>query len=329
MSSKLSQRILFWILLGAASTFFAEVISGSSPLVFFDPWGLLVVAPLYSLHILVLASLAFKNGAPRFSTLYFAGMLFGLYEAYITKVLWSPPWGASVNFLGIDLVAFGTLVPYWHNFFSFLIPLFIVETLATNSRTIFNALPRNVQKALAKPGWQYGLAAWMGIVQTAARNPGESFASGALNLLILAGLVLAWRWVSKRKFSLPELLPRGLSFYFLLGLLLLLYIWAIPSIFPEKIPVFADQLTILVLYLLIGLALFFSRRAPAKQEPNPVQFNLQPVGSLVLVYLAITFLAGLLPQGLKIIVFAINGYGGMAFGVATLIYSTFNLRTKQ
>lgn len=81
------QRLLFCIILGCLSCFFAEVVSGSYPYPFTTPWGLLSVFPLYTLHTLVLASLVYRRGRPRFSTLYQAGCVFGMYEAYVTKVL--------------------------------------------------------------------------------------------------------------------------------------------------------------------------------------------------------------------------------------------------
>ena len=100
MNTKISiskkHQWLFWIILAALSTFFAEVFSGSDMFPFFHPWGLLVVVPLYGLHIILLSSLVYRAGKPRFASLVFAGMLFGLYEAYLTKVLWAPPWGYPV-----------------------------------------------------------------------------------------------------------------------------------------------------------------------------------------------------------------------------------------
>lgn len=92
---------LFWIILAAFSTFFAEVFSGSDMFPFFHSWGLLVVVPLYGLHILLLASLVYRAPRLQFSSLIFAGLIFGLYEAYLTKVLWAPPWGDPVIIAGV------------------------------------------------------------------------------------------------------------------------------------------------------------------------------------------------------------------------------------
>ena len=45
-------KLLFWLILGALSTFFAEVVAGSDPFPYFHPWGILLVCPLYTLRIL-------------------------------------------------------------------------------------------------------------------------------------------------------------------------------------------------------------------------------------------------------------------------------------
>ena len=101
---------LFWVILAAFSTFFAEVFSGSDMFPFFNAWGILVVVPLYGLHIILLASLVYRAEKPRFSSLVYAGMLFGLYEAYLTKVLWAPPWGDPIIIAGFAPVE--TLVDF-------------------------------------------------------------------------------------------------------------------------------------------------------------------------------------------------------------------------
>ena len=82
-------KYLFWLIMGALSTVLAEVVAGSSPFPFFDAWGILVVFPLYTLHILVLSYIVFRKCVPTLKNLFLAGALFGLYEAYITKVLWT------------------------------------------------------------------------------------------------------------------------------------------------------------------------------------------------------------------------------------------------
>ncbi len=100
MKPSLKHKIFFWLILSAWSLFFAEVLSGSALFPFFDPWSLGIALPLYGLQVILLLTLIYRFGRPRFSLLVFAGMLLGLYEAWITKVLWQPPWGAALGLAG-------------------------------------------------------------------------------------------------------------------------------------------------------------------------------------------------------------------------------------
>jgi hypothetical protein len=91
---RLRTKLFSWLILGTLSVFFAEVAGGSAPFPFYDAWGLYAVLPLYTLHIVFLA-FAVMRPARRvpFTALFCAGAVFGLYEAYITKVIWDPTWG--------------------------------------------------------------------------------------------------------------------------------------------------------------------------------------------------------------------------------------------
>ncbi len=117
------KKLMSILLLGALSMLFAEVFSGASTLWFFDPWGLLLTYPLYLGHAIFLLNVAFlwKKTSPRH--LYFFGMLFGLYEALITKVLWfgyPASTGPMVGyFFGVAWGEFLTLVLFYHPIMSF------------------------------------------------------------------------------------------------------------------------------------------------------------------------------------------------------------------
>jgi len=82
MSKGLKYTLL--LLLSLTSVFFAEVIAGSSKFPLYDFWGIIVVIPLYGLHTIILLYIIkryLKNRKVMFATLYFAGTIFGLYEA--------------------------------------------------------------------------------------------------------------------------------------------------------------------------------------------------------------------------------------------------------
>jgi len=67
-----------------------EVLSGASLQIgLWHPWTLLVTYWLYFAHFFLLATLAVRTGRTSLSALYLWGVLFGLYESWITKVIWS------------------------------------------------------------------------------------------------------------------------------------------------------------------------------------------------------------------------------------------------
>lgn len=319
---------LFWLLLAAASTFFAEVISGASPFAFFTAWGLLVVLPLYGLHTLILAALAFCNGPPRFSTLFFAGMLFGLYEAYITKVLWAPPWFETVKVLGVDLVSFTLLVPYWHTFMSFIVPLLVVEALATSSSSVLANLPRRAQAWLARPGVLYALAFGFGLLQTAGEpQQGQAFISAVLHLTVMAALFWLWRRVAGQRFALAELLPRSSALTVMAVLLATMYIAQGIFLLPENMPSLAGQVGIWLIYALVILAFRRSVSVPgAEAAAGPALFAKPTLWGLAAVYLLAALLGGFFSQDLRNVLFLINTLAGSLFGLAALVYSIYQLR---
>ena len=146
------QRWLFWLILGAFSVFFAEVLATSDPYVFFHFFGLLGVFPHYTLHVLVLAPLVIRlDRKVRFGALFLAGTLFGLYEAYMTKVLWSPPWDPdAIRIGGVAVMTSAMLVLFWHPFFSFLLPLFVADHLLLDSDRLQFSLPGTYSAPAAK-----------------------------------------------------------------------------------------------------------------------------------------------------------------------------------
>ncbi|PKN89770.1 MAG: hypothetical protein CVU45_05965, partial [Chloroflexi bacterium HGW-Chloroflexi-7] len=146
------KKIFFWILLAVLSVIFAEVTCYSSPYPFFDKWGLLVVLPLYGLHTLFLAGLILKNKSISLPILLLAGVLFGLYEAPITKVLWDPTWGGKETMIaGIAGLQTGVLTLFWHPWFAFILPLMVAELIFTSTDEILNTLPAFFQRWVKRP----------------------------------------------------------------------------------------------------------------------------------------------------------------------------------
>jgi hypothetical protein len=94
------------LLLGTLSMLFAEVFSGASRMWFLDVGAWILAFPLYLGHALFFLWIALNTGRIKVEQLYLFGVLFGLYESWITKVLWagyldwmcafSVPWRSAV-----------------------------------------------------------------------------------------------------------------------------------------------------------------------------------------------------------------------------------------
>lgn len=129
-------KITAILLIGTLSMFYAEVLSGASHLWFLDPWGLIITMPLYLFHTILLLNLAIKTKRTSLKQLYYWGIFFGLYESWITKVLWAGyiETGKTMfgKFLGIAWAEFLTLVLFWHPIMSFIIPILTYEVLSRN-----------------------------------------------------------------------------------------------------------------------------------------------------------------------------------------------------
>jgi hypothetical protein len=259
---------LFWIILAAFSTFFAEVFSGSDMFPFFHSWGLLVVVPLYGLHIILLANLVYRASKPHFASLVFAGMLFGLYEAYLTKVLWAPPWGAALNVGGVAPIETLVLVFWWHAWFSFIIPLLVAEKLLTKSSELSLSFPGKIGQFLNS--WR-GLASVMifgGLFQSInSPSVGQSLLSGISTTAVLVALVLIWKRVTKDKtYTMEELLPNQKQFKWLLVPTGIMYLAMSILIRPESFPGLGGHLIIWILY---GVSFYLLSRSRQTDDIDP------------------------------------------------------------
>ncbi len=259
-------KILFWLILAAYSTFFAEVFAGSDMFPFFNIWGVLMVWPLYGLHTIILLTLIYQHGRPRLSTLVFAGALFGLYEAYITKVLWRPNWEAVLTLADIAVFEVFVLL-WWHTWFSFITPLTLGEGLLTTSRDVLNSLPPHLGRIYGS--WQ----GWLGIALLGAAfqsinspDPTRSLLSGASTVTFLALLTALWRRVThQHNYTLPDLLPGKNAFRVMVAWLGAIYLLNTFAVAPERIPpVWPGQVIVWGLYAAF-IALFLRALRRSRQ----------------------------------------------------------------
>lgn len=291
----LSSRLGFWLLLGILSTGFAEVVSGSQPFPFFQPWGIIVVTPLYTLHIVVLTTIIVRFRMLTWQGLCFAGALFGLYEACITKVLWDPPWGQEValSFAGVAWAHVVLLVLWWHPLMAFFVPLLLAEMLLTGSRSVLGALPRRVRDALTTGRrpllWTLVFAVGCGLVTSGSPTTiAETIVSIATNGLLLILLIALWRARGQgTRYSMESLLPGRTGLVVCAVLLAALYAITGPLLLPDSLPSADGYLAIGMLYAVLAAGLLrcraFYRLATSGDIINPVVSPVWPVYVLFLV----------------------------------------------
>lgn len=322
----------FWLILGALSTSFAEVVSGSDLFPLFHGWGLIVELPLYALHTLVLAYVVFHYGRPRFSTLFIAGAIFGLYEAYITKVLWNPPWDEMINVGGIALFEVPVLVLWWHPMMAFIVPLLVGETIFTGTRETFNALPERARRLLSTRKGCILLAALEGTFQGAnSPSPGLVLLSGIGTAGVLGLLLVLWRRaVRGQTYTIRDLLPNRREFCVLLALLLALYLLAGFFLHPEALPGLFPQMVIWLLYAAFFTLLYLNLRKPRQvgeldADGFSPPFSWKFAGFLALVFVAASVAVQVFLSPLSDMILLISWVVGATIGVLSLISAVRDL----
>ncbi len=322
-------RYFFWLLLASFSAFFAEVLAGSDMFPFFNPWGVLIVVPLYGLHTLILITLIYRyGGRPTFPALVFAGMLFGLYEAYITKMLWRPTWEAWWVVGNVAVFEVFVLL-WWHTWLSFITPLTLSEGLLTRSRDLLRAFPPRLRRLYGSwQGW-LGIAIFGAAVQSInSPDPARSLLSGLSTVAYLTLLTALWKRLTRgRAYTLPDLLPNPKEFRILALWLAALYLFHLFAIRWEFIPPFwPGQAVIWGLYALaIALlvrALRRSRRAPQEESlpapPFPAPRALLGVGLVFILALPLEKML-LAPVALPVVL--VTWLGGPLLGLWAFVHA--------
>lgn len=264
LKPKLLRKIFFWIVLGFLSTFFAETFSGSAPDFLFKAFGYFGIIPIYLLHSVLLAAIVIGRGKPfSLRSLYFVSLLFGMYEAYITKVLWSPTWNPEFwHLAGMAVAETSLLVFFWHAVFSFLLPLFWLESLA---------MPTPRLPALLPEKWRARLVSLRGAILTgliggimagsAIASPPQAFVILLADSLVLSLLVFLFRRINRKEsFSFSALLPRRGEVVVLAALLFFVYLFFGLFLRREVHPGLVGHAAVLVMYVGFLALLFLSLR---------------------------------------------------------------------
>jgi hypothetical protein len=289
-TATLRTKLPFWLLLGVLSVAIAEVSVASAPFAFVNPFETVFLVGFYGSHLLVLAWWTYRRGWPTLSALWFAGVLFGLYEFYITKVLWSPPWGDVISLAHIDVVSFIVLAFFWHPFMAFILPIAAAERIGTTTRWTADLLP-------SPRRWVV-----LGLAVVAAMTHGMLTGSPVVALVSTAsaGLAVAvsswwWRKERHRSWNLRELLPTDRQGKWILLILALQYLIFIPAWTPDKMPPVVGHVVVWLLYAGFAMLLDSGLRQSQRQSPAASTPLAIPPGSRIL--LAVIALLGLTIAG--------------------------------
>jgi len=313
-----SLKWFFWLILAAYSTFFAEVFAGSDMFPYFNIWGILVVIPIYGLHTIILTTIIFRFGKPTLPVLVFSGMLFGLYEAYMTKVLWQPDWNSFLKIADIAVFEVFVLVFWWHTWLSFITPLVLGEQLLTRSRYVLSGFGEKFQRFFSSWKGYLVILLFGGIFQSInSPSVGRSLLSGVSSVGFL--ILLTWLWkriTNGKEYLLPDLLPDRKEFLVLAIWLAALYLFLGFAMVPERIPGIAGQGLILFLYLLLVVLLIRALNISRKQNPPEIVPPIIPFKRWLLLWLVfvVTLVAARAALGV------ISNYMALGFWLAGSVF---------
>ena len=291
-------RAAFLIWLAFLAFGLPEVIAGSSNLWLTSAGAWILTIPLYFLHFLFLVQVALITRRRSWPALYLLGVAYGLYETWITKVVWAGYLnGDGLSFGGIgpaDAPWFGLheslgLVFFYHPVLSFLLPLAVLTRLVPAWGRAFPA-----------PDWVFGTGRWavvrrLGLFAvlapvTAANDPVPPvYLATWLPLVAIlwpGWLVLRRSGIAGSAASRPRVGRAGLA-ALVLGLGVL-YALTFGALRPEVIPPMAVRLGTAALYPVLALMLWRTRPTP-DFAPAPIA---RP-GALPLRWFLGLFVAGL------------------------------------
>ena len=259
------------LLIGLIVLICAEVFSGASlGMGLWHPWTLVVTYWLYFAHFFFFTTLAVLTGRTSFWSLYLWGVLFGLYESWITKVIWCG-YGGDGKFVMGSIGPYGiseiSMVFIFHPVMSFILPLAVTCLLYPSLRRLFPDLAWLTGTSRGAPPVQIYLV--LSFIPTMAMNSGGP-ANFFVNLVVMLVLLLVLVRLSRGKVAMLDARPvvvfgRG-GFLSLCLYLVLLYGVTYVYLRPEGLPSVGVQLFTFVFYAVAILGIVLHRR----REPLPV-----------------------------------------------------------
>ncbi len=281
----------------------------------------------------MLAWIVCRFSKPRLYTLFLAGIVFGLYEAYITKVLWVG-WGPDTTWFlgGIAVVETTTLLLFWHPFMAFIIPLFVSESILTRSREILSGLPRPLQWPLSGRKRTYVMLSAFALIcglslGGQSPSPLHAIASVVLAFAIFTPLLFAYRRLGLHKYTMRQLLPTKWELAVLLVPLGLIYLAMGLGIRPEVLRDILPQIIVWLMYALAIALLYLSLRKSNRVDKASKEFPVRLSKKLYLAFFAILTLTSamisLIPFRVYIVLVIL--FTGTAVGAVMLVLSVIDI----
>ena len=265
------------LLIGMIVLICTEVFSGASiQMGLWNPWTLVVTYWLYFAHFFFFTTLAVRTGRTSLGALYLWGVLFGLYEFWITKVIWHG-YGGDGKFVMGSIGPYGyseiSMAFIFHPVAAFLLPLAVTCLLCPPLRRLFPDLAWLTGKSkIARLVQVYLVVA---LACTLAMNSG-----GPLNLALNVAFMFAVMFVLLRlsRSALASSDGRrivvfgGRGFFGLCAYLLLLYEVTYTFLRPEGLPSLQLQSVTFVFYALAIAGIWMHRgRQPLPADAVQVE----------------------------------------------------------
>ena len=328
-------RIYFALLLSTVSMALPEVITMNDPIPWIHPMGYVLGYPVYGLHILVLGGLMYRYGRIGIVTVLCYGGLFGLYEGYLTKMLWNPTWGTELtaHIGGVRVIHTLLSVFSVHPILAFLIPLVIAELFMTRgARPVSRAFPF-LRSRIGVFSSVIVLAVWLGIIMGGhlPKHGGrQAFGAPVVSIAVFGTLSAIWLLIFKgHRFNIRDLMPCGKGLWILAALLLLEYLVYARLLRPEAMPTeWPTHLVTIGIYVFFVTLIMLWRSQNPASDPNeedlvnasPAPWWLAVLGAGIFLLIAFVHATAKQPGG---VVAIISFLGGAVLNLSFLVVCFF------
>jgi len=283
------------LLVGLVVLICAEVFSGASlKMGLWHPWTLLMTYWLYFAHFFFFTTLAVRTGRTSFWSLYLWGVLFGLYESWITKVIW-------YGYSGDGKFAMGSIGPYgisemsmvliFHPIMSFVIPLAVACLLCPPLRRRFPELAWFTGKSKSARIVQgYLIFSFAPVMAMNSGGPLNLAVNLAVAIIVLVLLSRLARSALSSKDGRAIVVFGRSGFVGLCVYLSCLYAFTYFFLRPEGLPSAAVQLFTFVFYALAIAGLCLRRRRDLF-DANAVQVENRELRLVIVLFAVMLVLA--------------------------------------